>query len=81
MVQKLYEDVSEILFSDTMFKSNEDAVKFIEEAGLKVEMRPIFTKKPDIRSIRDLTDQEIEAINAMTQQQKLLWVITVDDSK
>ena len=79
--QKLYEDVSEILFNDTMFKTTEEAVKFIEDAGLKVEMRPIFMNKPDIRSIRDLTDRDIEAINAMTQQQKLLWVITVDDSK
>ena len=75
--QKLYEDVSEILFNDTMFKSNEEAIKFIEDAGLKVEMKPIFTNKPDIRSIRDLTDRDIEAINTMTQQQKLLWVITL----
>ena len=78
--QKLYEDISEILFNDTMFKTKEDAISFIEDAGLKVEMRPIFTRKPDIRSIRDLTDRDIEAINAMTQQ-KLLWVITVDDNK
>lgn len=77
--QKLYEDVSETLFNDTMFKTTEEAVKFIEEAGLKVEMQPIFRNKPDIRSIRDLNNRDIEAINAMTQQQKLLWVITVDD--
>ena len=75
--QKLYEDVSEILFSDTMFKSNEEAVKFIEEAGLKVEMRPIFTGTPNIISIRDLNSRDIESINALMQQ-KLLWVITVD---
>ena len=77
--KKIYEDVSEILFNDTMFKTEEEAVKFIEEAGLKVEMRPLFQNKPDIRSIRDLNDRDIENINTMTQQ-KLLWVITVDDN-
>ena len=78
--QKLYEDISETLFNDTMFKSKEEAIKFIEDAGLKVEMQPIFRNKPDIRSIRDLNNRDIEAINAMTQQ-KLLWVITVNDKK
>ena len=78
--KKLYEDVSEIFFNDTMFRTEEEAIKFIEEEGLKVEMRPLFQNKPDIRSIRDLSNRDIEAISA-TAQQKLLWVITVDDSK
>lgn len=78
--KKLYEDVSEVLFNDTMFKTEEEAIKFIEDAGLKVEMRPIFQNKPDIRSIRDLSNRDIDAINAAAQQ-KLLWVITVDENK
>ena len=78
--KKLYEDVSEVLFNDTMFRTEEEAIKFIEEAGLKVEMRPLFQNKPDIRSIRDLNNRDIEAINAAAQQ-KLLWVITVDENK
>ena len=78
--KKIYEDVSEILFNDTMFRTEEEAIKFIEDAGLKVEMRPLFHNKPDIRSIRDLNNRDIEAINVATQQ-KLLWVITVADDK
>lgn len=78
--QKIYEDLSHILFNDTMFKSTEEAIKFIEDQGLKVKMRPLFTNKPDIRSIRDLNNRDISAINAMTQQ-KLLWVITVEGNK
>ena len=76
--QKLYENLSEIIFNDTMFKSQEEAVKFIESAGLKVEMRPLFQSAPDIRSIRDLNDRDIARINEMMQQ-KLLWVMTVAD--
>lgn len=75
--QKVYEDLSKVFFNDTIFKSTEEAVKFIEEAGLKVEMRPIFTGTPNIISIRDLNSRDIESINALMQQ-KLLWVITVD---
>ena len=75
--QKVYEDLSKVIFNDTMFKSKEEAVKFIEDAGLKVEMRPLFNGTPDIISIRDLNNRDIESINSMTQQ-KLLWVITVD---
>ena len=75
-IQKVYEDISEILFNDTMFKSNEEAIKFIEDAGLKVEMRPLFSSVPDIKSIRDLNNADIAKINDMTNQ-KLLWVITV----
>lgn len=78
--QKVYENISKILFGDTMFNSTDEAVKFIESAGLKVEMRPLFTKTPDIRSIRDLSNRDIAAINAMLQK-NLLWVITVDESK
>ena len=78
--QKLYENLSHILFNDTMFKSTEEAVKFIEDQGLKVEMRPLFKKTPDIRSIRDLNNRDIANINTMTQQ-KLLWIITVNDKK
>ncbi|MBR6012669.1 MAG: class I SAM-dependent methyltransferase [Selenomonadaceae bacterium] len=78
--QKIYEDISEMFFNETMFKSKEEAVKFIEDAGLKIEMRPIFSGTPNIRSIRDLNNRDIENINAMTQQ-KLLWIITVDDKK
>ena len=76
--QKLYEGISEIIFNDTMFKSQEEAVKFIESAGLKVEMRPLFQSAPDIRSIRDLNDSDIARINEMMQE-KLLWVMTVAD--
>lgn len=75
--QKVYEDLSKVFFNDTIFKTKEEAVKFIEEAGLKVEMRPIFTGTPNIISIRDLNSRDIESINALMQQ-KLLWVITVD---
>ena len=78
--QKLYEGVSEILFDDTMFKTTEEAVKFIEDQGLKVEMRPLFQSTPDLRSIRDLNNRDIASINTMLQQ-KLLWVITVNDKK
>ena len=78
--QKVYEDISAILFNDTMFKSTNEAIKFVEDCGLKVELRPIFNSTPDIRSIRDLNNRDIEKINAMTRQ-KLLWVITVDDNK
>ena len=78
--QKLYEGISETLFKDTIFKTTEEAVKFIEDAGLKVEMYPLFHGKPDIRSIRDLNNRDIESINNMMQQ-KLLWVITVDGKK
>lgn len=75
--QKVYEELSQIVFNDTMFKTKEEAVKFIENAGLKVEMRPLFNGTPDIISIRDLNNHDIESINSMMQQ-KLLWVITVD---
>ena len=75
--QKVYEDLSKVFFNDTIFKTKEEAVKFIEETGLKVTMRPIFTGTPNIISIRDLNSHDIESINALMQQ-KLLWVITVD---
>ena len=75
--QKVYEDLSKVFFNDTVFKTKEEAVKFIEEVGLKVEMRPIFTGTPNIISIRDLNNRDIENINALMQQ-KLLWVITAD---
>ncbi len=75
--QKVYEDLSKVFFNDTIFKTKEEAVKFIEDTGLKVEMRPIFTSTPNITSIRDLNNRDIESINALMQQ-KLLWVITVD---
>lgn len=78
--QKIYENLSQILFNDTMFKTTDEAVKFIENAGLKVEMRPLFKNTPDIISIRDLNNEDIAKINAMTQQ-KLLWIITVADEK
>lgn len=78
--QRLYEDISEVAFGNTLFKSTEEAVKFVEDLGLKVEMRPVFTSTPDLISIRDLNSRDIEKIHAMTQQ-KLLWVITVDDKK
>lgn len=77
--QKLYENISETFFSDTMFKSSEDAIKFIESLGLKVEMQPFFKSKPDIRSIRDLNTRDIEKINSTMQEQKFLWIITVAD--
>ena len=76
--KKLYENLSEILFNETMFKSTEEAVKFIESVGLKVEMRPVFAHTPNLRSIRDLNNRDIESINALMQR-KLLWVITVAD--
>ena len=78
--QKLYENISETIFNDTMFKSEKEAVKFIEEVGLKVEKRPLFNNTPNIRSIRDLNSRDIERINAMTTQ-KFLWVMTVDEGK
>ena len=78
--QKIYENLSQILFNDTMFKTTDEAVNFIESAGLKVEMRPIFENTPDIISIRDLNNGDIEKINAMMQK-NLLWVITVADEK
>ena len=78
--QKVYEDISKILFGDTLFSSTDEAIKFIESAGLKVEMRPLFTKTPDIISIRDLNNRDIAAINSMMQK-NLLWVITVADEK
>lgn len=77
--QKLYENISEVLFNDTMFDTIEEAVKFIEAAGLKVEMRPIFQNTPDIRSIRDLSNRDIKSINEMMTRQKFLWVMTVAD--
>ena len=76
--QKLYESFSDTIFSDTLFKTNQEAVSFIEEQGLKVEMRPIFKTNPDLRSIRDLNNRDITGINALTRQ-RLLWVITVAD--
>ena len=76
--QKLYESFSDTIFSDTLFKTNQEAVSFIEEQGLKVEMRPIFKTTPDLRSIRDLNNRDITGINALTRQ-RLLWVITVAD--
>lgn len=75
--QKVYEDLSKVFFSDTIFKSTEEAVKFIEEAGLKVEMRPLFSGKQDIMSIRDLNNRDIENINALMKQ-RFLWVMTAD---
>ena len=77
--QKLYENISEILFSDKTFKSTEEAVKFIESCGLKVEMQPIFASTPDIKSIRDLNSNDIAKINSTLQEQKFLWVLTVAD--
>lgn len=78
--QKIYENLSQILFNDTMFKTTAEAVNFIESAGLKVETRPLFKNTPDIISIRDLNNTDISAINAMMQK-NLLWVITVADEK
>ena len=79
--KKLYEELSEILFNETMFKSTEEAIKFIESVGLKVEAIPLFQNAaPDIRSIRDLNNGDIAKMNELMQQ-KLLWVITVDDAK
>lgn len=78
--KKLYEDLSEILFNDTMFKSTEEAIQFIEDAGLKVEAVPLFQNAVDIRSIRDLNNADLAKMNELMQQ-KLLWVITVDDAK
>ena len=75
--QKVYEDLSKIFFSDTIFRTTEEAVKFIEDAGLKVEMRPVFNGTPNIISIRDLNNRDIESVNAMMRK-NLLWVITVD---
>ncbi len=78
--QKFYENLSQVLFNDTLFKTQAEAVKFIEDAGLKVEMRPLFNGTPDIRSIRDLNTRDIKRINDMTKQ-KLLWIITVNNDK
>ena len=75
--QKVYEVLSQIAFNDTMFKTKAEAVKFIEDADLKVEMRPLFNGTPDIISTRDLNNHDIESIHSIMQQ-KLLWVITVD---
>lgn len=75
--QKLYEGLSAIIFNDTMFNSTEEAVKFIEDAGLKVEMRPIFNGTPNLISIRDLNNRDIEGMNALMKQ-KFLWIMTVD---
>ena len=75
--QRVFEDLSHVFFSETVFKTEEEAVKFIEDAGLKVEMRPVFSGTPNIISIRDLNTRDIESVNAMMQQ-KYLWVITVD---
>ena len=74
--QKVYEDLSKVFFSDTIFKTTQEAVKFIEDAGLKVEMRPIFSAAPNIISIRDLNSRDIESMNDLMKQ-KFLWVITV----
>lgn len=74
--QKLYENVSQILFDNTMFGTDEEAVNFIESAGLKVKMYPLFNNAPDIISIRDLNNSDIEKIHAVTDQ-KFLWVITL----
>jgi len=75
--QKVYEDLSHIFFSETIFKTEAEAVKFIEDAGLKVKMCPILTNPSKIISIRDLNRRDIESMNNLMQQ-KLLWVITVD---
>ncbi|MBR1645663.1 MAG: hypothetical protein IJ685_02680 [Selenomonadaceae bacterium] len=75
--QKLYEDLSEVFFNDTVFKTTDEAVKFIEEAGLKVEMRPLFNGNPNVRSIRDLNTRDIESINVLMKQE-FLWVMTAD---
>lgn len=74
--QKVYENVSEILFNDTMFKSEEEAINFVESCGLKVELRPVLKNISDIKSIRDLNNHDISAINNDMTQKKLLWVIT-----
>ena len=73
--QKVYENLSQILFNDTMFKSADEAINFVESCGLKVELRPVLKNISDVRSIRDLNNRDISAINDVTSQ-KLLWVIT-----
>ena len=73
--QKVYENLSQILFNDTMFKSADEAINFVESCGLKVELRPVLKNISDIRSVRDLNNRDISAINDVTSQ-KLLWVIT-----
>ena len=78
--KKIYENLSQILFNETMFKSEEEAVAFIESAGLKVEKLPIFSTTPDLISIRDLNNRDIENMHALLKK-KLLWVITVADKK
>ena len=78
--QKVYEEIAEMFFDENLFDSTEEAVKLIEDAGLKVEMRPLFKNTPDIISIRDLNNKDISRIKEMTKQ-KLLWIITVDERK
>lgn len=75
--QNVYENLSQILFNDTMFKSADEAINFIESCGLKVELRPVLKNISDIRSIRDLNSRDISAINDEMTSKKLLWVITV----
>lgn len=74
---KIYENTSEMDFSNTFFDTPKEAKDFIQAQGLKVEERPLFTKPQDLYSIKSLNDKQIKKVKKFMNK-KLLWVMTVE---
>ena len=72
---KLYENTSEMNFSDTFFDTPKEAMEFHKENGFNVEERPLFSKTPALYSLKSLNDKQTKNILNFTKK-KMLWVMT-----
>ena len=72
----MYENVLEDEFYEDTFKSEEEAIKFLDSLGFKVEQVPLFSEEPKLYSYNHLNEQQIQGINKVATQ-KFLWVITL----
>jgi len=73
---KVYEDIADARFEQNFFSSSDEAKKFIEAQGLKVELLPLFDAPTKLYSAKNFNKEQMKRLDAL-EKDAFLWVITV----
>lgn len=73
----MYEELFDNSIYDDVFATQEDAIKFFNAHGLKVQQVPLLKDTSKLACTKNLTPKQIEKINQIAAK-NYLWVITAE---